>query len=231
MNKFDQMVELIKFYVNNSHNTNTIETLNKILIASKDIVTKRRHGVYEKGNYQGSKYGENCPEKVYWSHMIQRANPGVVWKIRPHYEGCSCTDTFNNFQTFAEWCQKQIGFGNKGWCLDKDLLVKGNKIYGEDTCVFLPQALNTLFSKRQNKRGEYPIGVCKRKNSNKFIAQCQDGEGKLKTLYGFLDEISAFLAYKEMKESVIKKLAEKWRDKIDPRAYEALMNYEVEITD
>ena len=41
----------------------------------------------------------------------------------------------------------------------------------------------------------------------------------------------AFNAYKEAKEVYIKSLAEKWKDKIDPRVYEALMKYRVEITD
>ena len=30
---------------------------------------------------------------------------------------------------------------------------------------------------------------------------------------------------------LIKQVAEKWKDKIDPRVYEALLNYKVEITD
>lgn len=42
---------------------------------------------------------------------------------------------------------------------------------------------------------------------------------------------SAFSAYKVFKESVIKEAANKWKDQIDVRAYEALMSYEVEITD
>ena len=33
------------------------------------------------------------------------------------------------------------------------------------------------------------------------------------------------------KELYIKELAEKWKGKIDERAYEALMNYQVEIAD
>ena len=47
----------------------------------------------------------------------------------------------------------------------------------------------------------------------------------------FKTEIEAFNAYKQTKESYIKELANKWKDKIDPRAYNALMNYTVEITD
>ena len=41
----------------------------------------------------------------------------------------------------------------------------------------------------------------------------------------------AFCAYKEVKEAYIKDVADKWKDRIDPRVYDALMNYQVEITD
>ena len=33
------------------------------------------------------------------------------------------------------------------------------------------------------------------------------------------------------RESYVKEVANKWKDQIDPRVYEALMNYQVEITD
>ena len=38
-------------------------------------------------------------------------------------------------------------------------------------------------------------------------------------------------AKKEAKESFVKEQAEKWKGKIDDRAYEALMNYKVNIDD
>ena len=38
-------------------------------------------------------------------------------------------------------------------------------------------------------------------------------------------------AYKQPKEDYIKEVANKWKDQIDPRVYDALMKYEVEITD
>ena len=43
----------------------------------------------------------------------------------------------------------------------------------------------------------------------------------------YLNDVS----YKDAKESFVKEQAEKWKGKIDPRAYKALMNYQVEITD
>jgi len=41
----------------------------------------------------------------------------------------------------------------------------------------------------------------------------------------------AFYAYKKAKENYIKETANKYKDVIDIRVYNALMNYEVEITD
>ena len=51
----------------------------------------------------------------------------------------------------------------KKMCLDKDILIKGNKIYSQDTCIFVPKAINSLFTNRKRFRGEYPIGVYKGK--------------------------------------------------------------------
>ena len=41
----------------------------------------------------------------------------------------------------------------------------------------------------------------------------------------------AFKAYKNAKEAWIKHVADKWKDKLEPRVYQALYNYQVEITD
>jgi hypothetical protein len=41
----------------------------------------------------------------------------------------------------------------------------------------------------------------------------------------------AFSAYKVFKEALIKQVAEKYKLQLDPRAYKALLNYEVNIND
>ena len=56
-------------------------------------------------------------------------------------------------------------------------------------------------------------------------------KGGSEYLGSFKTELEAFNAYKTAKEIYIKEQANKWKDKIDDRAYEALMNYQVEITD
>ena len=50
-------------------------------------------------------------------------------------------------------------------------------------------------------------------------------------LLHFKTELEAFNAYKQAKEAFIKGQANKWKGKIDERAYNALMNYEVSVDD
>ena len=47
----------------------------------------------------------------------------------------------------------------------------------------------------------------------------------------FDSEEKAFHAYKQKKEWFIKNVAEEYKEELEPRVYEALYNYKVEITD
>ena len=118
-----------------------------------------------------------------------------------------------------------------GWHLDKDLLVKGNKVYSEDSCVFIPKEINLVLTKNDTMRGEHLIGVHWNKKASAFVARVRKNKGKREYLGLFNTEIEAFNAYKIAKEAFVKEQANEWKDQIDPRAYEALMNYTVEITD
>ena len=184
----------------------------------------------------GSKYpskvnGRNTKEYDLWHSMLQRCYSDKSKKKRPTYEGCEVSNKFKSYEYFYEWCHNQIGFGVEGWHLDKDLLVKGNKVYSEDSCVFLPSEINMVLVKHTPSRGKHPIGVSWYSKSKTFIAQVNKNKGKPENLGYFNTEIEAFNAYKQAKESFIKEQAEKWKGQIDERAYEALMKYEVEITD
>lgn len=170
-----------------------------------------------------------------WRSLMARCGQ-KIWDKHPTYKGTHFSDNFSSYSFFYEWCQTQDGFGNKDekgryWQLDKDLLIKGNKLYGEDTCVFLPTELNKLLTKRDNQRGDFPVGVTWHKAKEKFIASYSNGKGSPRHIGNFDCVEQAFQAYKEHKEAYIKSLAEKYKDKLDPRAYEALINYTVEITD
>ena len=184
----------------------------------------------------GTKYpptvnGVITKEYDLWQNMLRRCYSDSSKKKRPTYEGCGVSDNFKSFEYFYEWCQKQIGFGVASFELDKDLLVKGNKIYSEDSCIFIPKEINSLLIKSVASRGVYLIGVCWSKTHKTFKAQVSKNKGKSEYLGYYNTEIEAFNAYKTAKESFIKEQANVWKSQIDPRAYNALMNYQVEITD
>ena len=184
----------------------------------------------------GTKYlstinGVRTKEYGLWKRMLERCYSDYSKKQRPTYEDCEVSDNFKSYEYFYEWCHKQIGFSVEGFELDKDLLIKGNKVYNEDSCVFLPAEINTVLVKNTASRGEYYIGVCWSKTSKAFKATVNKNKGKQEHLGYFKTEIEAFNAYKQAKESFIKEQAEKWKSQIDIRAYNALMNYQVNIDD
>ena len=58
----------------------------------------------------------------------------------------------------------------EGLHLDKDILIPGNKIYGPNACMFIPQDINKLLVDREAARGLYPQGVAFNKREKKFRA-------------------------------------------------------------
>ena len=188
----------------------------------------------------GTKYpstinGRNTKEYLLWQCMLQRCCSGDFKNKYQTYKDCEVSENFKSYEYFYEWCHKQIGFGNDGngnsFQLDKDLLIKGNKVYSESTCVFIPREINQVLVKRTASRGEHLIGVCWDKTTNAFRAMVSKGKGKSEWLGYFKTEIEAFNAYKQAKEAFVKEQASKFKSQIDPRAYNALMKYTVEITD
>ena len=181
--------------------------------------------------YPVSEGGVLTKEYELWTGVLERCYSDDFKKKQPTYEGCKASENFKSYEYFYEWCHKQIGFTNKDWQLDKDLLVKGNKVYNENTCVFLPKEVNSLLIKSTASRGEHLIGVYWHKRGKAFAAKVNKNKGKQEHLGLFKTEIEAFNAYKKAKEAFIKEQANKWKGQIDDRAYNALMNYTVEITD
>ena len=135
-----------------------------------------------------------------------------------------------DYQEFANFWHKDE-FRQSGWHLDKDILVRDNKEYGPETCCFVPYDLNCLLTARTLHRGDSLIGVHLRKDNGKYHAQCQDGSGKQAYLGQYDTQEEGFLVYKDFKESIIKERAEKWKAQISPKVYDALISWEIRITD
>lgn len=165
-----------------------------------------------------------------WYSLLERCYSANKQRKSPQYVGCTVSDDWHNFQTFANWFNSEYAPEKIGWHLDKDLLIKGNKIYSESTCTLLPQELNNILVTQKGRRGSTPRGVSYEPRTGCFRAACA-AYGENNFLGRFDTAVGAFNVYKEYKESYVREVANKWRSQIDPRAYEALMNYTVEITD
>ena len=167
-----------------------------------------------------------------WNGVRHRCYNENIRHLTPSYQEAEMSENFKRYSYFKDWCHNQIGFDQDGWQLDKDILVKGNKLYSEATCCFVPPEINTLILKADRIRGKYPIGVYHdtSKIHKRFSARVSKN-GKHKRFGSYLTPEEAFAVYKREKEKYIKEVANKWKDQIDPRVYEALMNWTIEITD
>jgi hypothetical protein len=167
-----------------------------------------------------------------WKRILERCYDEKYKIKEPTYNDVTCCDEWLLYENFYEWLHSQPNFdkwlNESRWAIDKDILVKGNKVYSPSTCCFVPHEINTLFSRKNN--GCLPIGVTRLEKS--FAASiCINYNNKHIGCYPTAEE--AFYAYKDVKERYIKEIAEKYfqEGKITEKVYNALMRYEVEITD
>lgn len=173
----------------------------------------------------------NAKHYEHWRGMLRRCYNENERHKAPTYKGCKVSENFKSYTYFYEWCEKQIGFDKTGWALDKDILTKGNKVYSENTCFFVPFEINNVLAKNNKNRGIYPIGVHFCNNKKLFVAQINRNKCQQDYLGTFESADDAFIVYKKAKEEFIKEVANKWKGEIDDRAYQALLDYKVEITD
>jgi hypothetical protein len=166
---------------------------------------------------------------VVWSMMLQRCYMSWINPNNVSYNGCSVCNEWHNFQKFADWYDENYyTVSREEMNLDKDILVKGNKVYSPETCIFAPKNINILFIKSSAARGNLPIGVTLSRNS--YMMQYHDENGKLINA-AFKNSSEAFQAYKNGKERTIQKVAEKYKCDIPRKLYSAMMNYRVDLND
>ena len=191
--------------------------------------------------FTGQKYpttlnGKQLKEYHAWHSMLGRCYDKKYQAEKPTYINTIVCEEWLNYENFYEWIHSQKNFdkwkNNEGYAIDKDILVKHNKIYSPYTCCLVPKHINSLFTKNDAIRGDYPIGVTYNKHNNQFVAWCSDGEKQV-FIGDYFAPNDAFEAYKKYKEKVIKRIAhEAFKNgEITRECYEAMLKYEVEITD
>ena len=240
-NKFGSKMEIIKY--------NTNKDIDVYFEEYNWTYHNTRYRDFEKGNIkcpyepryfnkgyigEGKYNSKNLKCYNSWCNMLRRCYSEDYQNKKPTYIGCEVCEEWLNFQNFAKWFEENY-YEIKGerMSLDKDILIKGNKIYSPNRCILIPERINTLFTKRQNNRGNYPIGITEGKNNLMVYCntyknnQCCIGRFKINQVE------EAFQCYKQFKEKVIKQVADDYYSKglIPKKLYDAMYRYEVEITD
>lgn len=192
-------------------------------------------GYIGEGKYKAKENGKKTDEYEIWYNMLNRCYNPKYKEKKSTYRGCEVEDHLLNFQNMGEWIKNNYyEVPGEVMCLDKDILCKGNKVYSRETCIFVPQRINTLFVKNDNSRGKDPIGVYQLPSGN-YQVYCSNGYGKQIPLGTYITKEEAFKAYKEYKEDVIKEIIDSYEGKIPEPFYSklktAMYNYEVEIDD
>lgn len=174
---------------------------------------------------------DSCLTECYvtWRCMLERT-VGTSYKKKYHtYSQCTICDEWLTFSNFKRWFDNPDNGYMDGYHLDKDLISKGNKLYSPQTCCFLPAEINIAIVKRKKGKSKVTgVGI----KGNLFESTVSKrGKKVYLGLYKTIEQ--AFETYKYAKESYIKELAEKYfqEGKITKKVYDALMKYEIEITD
>lgn len=167
-----------------------------------------------------------------WASMLNRCyNPSRLKKY-PTYTNLTVEDYFHNFQNFGYWHEENYyEIEGQKMHLDKDILSRAygfdNKIYSRETCVYVPERINYLFTKADKSRGDLPIGVTWNRQQEKYHVCSINNE----YLGRYDNPIEAFNIYKIYKEKYIKQIADEYKNLIPLKLYEAMYKYEVRIDD
>lgn len=143
------------------------------------------------------------------------------------YIGCSVCEEWFDFSKFCEWFNENYyELEGEKIELDKDILVRNNRVYSPRTCVFVPHKINSIISQLNyhipNK--DLPIGVTHHitKYGKHRYRVTKLPKGQL-----FDDVNEAFQAYKEYTENEMKAIADKYKNRIPKNLYETLYNFSV----
>lgn len=185
-------------------------------INDADYIVQVNESWYENGK-QRQRGLWVCPFYAKWRSMIVRCYSKREHEVNPTYKSCSVCQEWLVFSNFKKWMEVQDFEGKE---LDKDILIRGNKVYSPQTCVFVDRKVNQFLVERGASRGDFLIGSSLHKQAGKFVSQCKDLSGKLKYLGLFDTELEAHKAWLAFKLEQAKLLAS---EQTDPRVAKALI--------
>lgn len=159
-----------------------------------------------------------------WESMITRCYSEKYQSLYPTYKGvevCSRWQTYSLFKSDVEkmCCFDKLG---KGYHLDKDLILQGNKLYSPEFCAIVPEIMNTCIVKPTRLEKTLPTGVHFCKREKKYVAQIHKGCGQI--CLGYFSTVeAAHEVYIRAKKDHLKNLSEQYRGIVDDKVCDALL--------
>jgi len=188
-------------------------------INDADYVVQRKVTIGYVNGVQKQKMVWECPYYRAWCNMLQRCCSPKFQERWPTYKGCSVSEEWLTFSNFKRWMEKQDFDGMQ---LDKDLLFNGNKVYSDETCVFVTKEVNIFTTDCGASKGEYKIGVSWHKAGNKFQSHVSNPFTKKKEYLGYFTcELEAHQTWLKRKLELAHLLA---AEQTDERVGKALID-------
>lgn len=181
-------------------------------------------GYLGEGKYQGSEKDGTVTVYTVWYNMMARCYDPYTQKLQPAYIGCSVDPYFHSFQNFADFYVNHESYG-LGYNLDKDLLGGDNKVYSPETCTMLPPEINSMITGSTASKNGMPLGV--NKIDNGYVARLNKGKEGREYLGYYKTPEEAHKVYVEAKERYVKNKALEYANRIEWKAFVALVNWTV----
>ena len=179
----------------------------------------QKYGIVEVNGVRKRRRVCICPYYIVWVSMLQRCYSTKCQERHPTYKGCTVSEDWHTFSNFKAWMEAQDWEGLE---IDKDLLVKGNKVYDPETCIFVSQMVNSFANDCRATRGEWLIGVNLHKQTGKFRARCHNPFTRKQEHLGYFTcEKEAHEAWRKRKNELAHELA---AIQTDPRVAKALIS-------
>lgn len=160
-----------------------------------------------------------CPFYRKWHAMLNRCYSPKPVKKYERYANCLVVAEWLTFSNFKSWMEKQDWKGKE---LDKDIKLKGNRIYSPDACCFVTRRVNQFFSGCV-RDGNLVYGCSYRKDRKKFQARCNNPiTDKCEHLGMFSCEADAQIAWKKRKLEIFYMIFDGKDEEIKSRVEELL---------
>ncbi|AZF87738.1 hypothetical protein CPT_Mydo_163 [Proteus phage Mydo] len=143
-----------------------------------------------------------------WKDILKRCYSDKFLSKNPSYYGCSVCKEWLTFSKFKAWLEDNSFSGTE--VIDKDLIFRGNKVYGPQSCTLIDSYLNSFMALGgRDKNLPHGVGLQSGNCIKRYTAKISH-EGKMKYIGSYLTSHEAHRAWQEQKAKIALLVSEKY---------------------